>query len=177
MGLQQFKEGPILHIHHSLNALEQSMLILDFRKRCGEELNDKSPLLRNKVTVDNPFTAKAPKPVSLRAIELIIEGLLKQAGIAVGAGVGAGKQVMRTHGMRKFFINQLDKANVPYVVREYLAGHRLSGNNASYVRTSEEDRLAEYIKAIPSSHHRPVSETPTRESRLKVGSGRKDRKT
>ena len=125
---------------------------LEFRKRCGEELSDKSPLLRNKVTVDNPFTAKASKPVSLRALELIIEGLLKQTGIAVGAAVGscagAGKQVMRTHGMRKFFINQLDKANVPYVVREYLAGHRLSGNNASYVRTSEEDRLQEYLKAV-----------------------------
>ena len=40
----------------------------DFRKRCGEELNEKSPLLRSKVTLDNPFTAKTPKPTSVRAI-------------------------------------------------------------------------------------------------------------
>jgi site-specific recombinase XerD len=46
----------------------------DFRKRCGEELNEKSPLLRSKVTLDNPFTAKAPKPTSVRGIQLIIEG-------------------------------------------------------------------------------------------------------
>lgn len=49
---------------------------LEFRKRCGEELNEKSPLLRSKVTLDNPFTAKAPKPTSVRAIQLIIEGFL-----------------------------------------------------------------------------------------------------
>ena len=144
---------------------------LEFRKRCGEELSDKSPLLRNKVTVDNPFTAKASKPVSLRALELIIEGLLKQTGIAVGAGVGvgAGKQVMRTHGMRKFFINQLDKANVPYVVREYLAGHRLSGNNASYVRTSEEDRLNEYVKAVPLLTIDPSQRLQTKINELETG--------
>lgn len=114
---------------------------LEFRKRCGEELKEKSFLIRSKVTIDNPFTAKIGKPVTVRAIQLIIEGLLKQAGLT-------RKQVMKTHGMRKFFINQLDKANVSYVVREYLAGHRLSGNDASYVRATEEDRLTEYVKAI-----------------------------
>jgi hypothetical protein len=63
-------------------------------------LNEKSPLLRSKVTLDNPFTAKAPKPTSVRAIQLIIEGLLKQAGLGHNKN-----QVMRTHGFRKFYAN------------------------------------------------------------------------
>jgi integrase len=119
---------------------------LEFRKRCGEELNDKkSPLLRSKVTLDNPFTAKAPKPTTVRAIQLIIEGLLKQAGLPVGNS----KQIMRTHGFRKWYANQCSRAQVDYPTREYLIGHRLPGQEPSYNRMTEEDRLSEYVKAIP----------------------------
>ena len=74
---------------------------LDFRKRYWEDLNEKSPLLRSKVTLDNPFTAKAPKTTSVRAFQLIIEGLLKLAGFPDGNS----KQIMRTHGFRKWYAN------------------------------------------------------------------------
>jgi integrase len=117
----------------------------DFRKRCGEELNEKSPLLRSKVTLDNPFTAKAPKPTSVRAIQLIIESLLKQAGFPLGNS----KQIMRTHSFRKWYANQCSRAQIDYPTREYLIGHRLPGQEPSYNRMTEEDRLAEYVKAIP----------------------------
>jgi integrase len=122
---------------------------LEFRKRCGEDFssggNERSPLLRSKVTLDNPFTAKAPKPTSVRAIQLIIEGLLKQAGLPIGNS----KQIMRTHGFRKFYANQCSRAHIDYPTREYLIGHRLPGQEPSYNRMTEEDRLAEYVKAIP----------------------------
>ena len=36
-----------------------------------------------------------------------------------------------------------------FTVREYLSGHQLPNQDASYIRTSEEDRLAEFVKAIP----------------------------
>lgn len=32
---------------------------------------------------------------------------------------------------------------------KYLADHKLTKRDASYIRTSEEDRLSEYVKAIP----------------------------
>ena len=88
---------------------------LAYRKRLGEELKDSSWLIRNKITIDNPFTAKAPKPLG----ELVNHfKLCKEAGLFIDK-----RQVMRTHGFRKFFINQLDKAGVHYTTREYLAGH------------------------------------------------------
>jgi len=41
------------------------------------------------------------------------------------------------------------KAKVDYNTREYLVGHKMSrGLDVNYDRTSEEDRLAEYLKAV-----------------------------
>ena len=56
---------------------------------------------------------------------------------------------MRSHGFRKFFITQCDRSGMSFTVREYLSGHKLPNQDPSYIRTSEEDRLAEYVKAIP----------------------------
>ena len=42
----------------------------------------------------------------------------------------------------------LDRAGVQYTTREYLSGHRLPGQDSSYLRLSEEDRLVEYRKAM-----------------------------
>ena len=56
---------------------------------------------------------------------------------------------MATHGFRKFFITQCDKAGLNFSVRDRLSGHRLPNQDPSYIRTTEEDRLAEYVKAIP----------------------------
>jgi integrase len=136
---------------------------LDFRNRCGEEFNEKSPLLRSKVTLDNPFTAKAPKPTSVRAIQLIIEGLLKQAG------PGHNKnQVMRTHGFRKFYANQCSRAHIDYPTREYLIGHKLPGQELSYNRLTEEDRLAEYVKVIPHLTINPTQRLKQENADLKM---------
>ena len=80
---------------------------LAYRKRLGEEIKDSSPLIRNHISVDNPFTAKTPRSIGIRAIQLIIEDLKKEAGVALQRG-----QVMRTHGFRKAFVNQLDSTMV-----------------------------------------------------------------
>jgi hypothetical protein len=101
-------------------------------------------LIRNKITVDNPFTVKAPKFISDRAIEIVVEDLLKEVGFDKQR-----KQVMRTHGFRKFFANQCSRAQVDYPTREYLIGHKLPGQESSYNRMTEEDRLVEYMKAVP----------------------------
>jgi integrase len=41
---------------------------LDFRRKFGEELKDNSPLIRERFSIDNPFTIQAPKFVSSRAL-------------------------------------------------------------------------------------------------------------
>jgi hypothetical protein len=56
---------------------------------------------------------------------------------------------MMTHGFRKWYANQCSRAHIDYPTREYLIGHRLPGQEPSYNRMTEEDRLAEYVKAIP----------------------------
>jgi N12 class adenine-specific DNA methylase len=54
-----------------------------------------------------------------------------------------------THGFRKFAITQFKKAQVDFNDREYFVGHKTSRRlDRSYDRTSEEDRLAQYMKAI-----------------------------
>jgi hypothetical protein len=37
---------------------------LNYRRRFGEEIKDKSPLIRERFNIDDPFVAKAPKFVS-----------------------------------------------------------------------------------------------------------------
>lgn len=54
---------------------------------------------------------------------------------------------MRAHGFRKFAISTMIKAKVDYNSREYLVGHKMSrGLDVNYDRTSEEDRLLEFLK-------------------------------
>jgi hypothetical protein len=65
------------------------------------------------------------------------------------AKVGPKQEVSRTHGFRKWFITQCDRSGMSFSTREYISGHRLSNQDPSYIRYAEEDRLAEYVKAIP----------------------------
>jgi hypothetical protein len=55
---------------------------------------------------------------------------------------------MTSHGFRKSFINQSEKAGINYLSWKYLVGHKLRRTDASYIRTTEEDMLSEYVKAI-----------------------------
>jgi integrase len=122
---------------------------LDYRRSFGEELKDKSPLIREQFNIDNPFTAKAPRFLSPRMMSFVIEDVLKRSGINQIRVGNERRDVMCTHGFRKYFITQCDKAHMAFTVREYLSGHRLPNQDASYIRTTEEDRLAEYVKVIP----------------------------
>lgn len=56
---------------------------------------------------------------------------------------------MLSHGFHKFNITQLKRARVDFSDREYLVGHKFSrGLGLNYDRTTKEDRLAEYMKAV-----------------------------
>ena len=116
-----------------------------YRKRFFEEIKDSSPLnsgIRFQSIIHlHPGVAK---PIGVRALQLIIKAAEKEAGVLLENS----QQVMRTHGFRKLNINQLDKAGVHFSCREFLAGHKLPGQDSSYVRATEEDRLMEYRKAI-----------------------------
>lgn len=115
---------------------------LDYRRRFGDPLRDKAPLIREQFDITDRFTAQYPKSVKPDGIIWITKQILNRSGKKTS-------DVMRTHGFRKFAISQMIKAKVDYNTREYLAGHRQSrGLDVNYDRTSEEDRLQEYLKAI-----------------------------
>ena len=116
---------------------------LAYRKRLGEKFKDSNPLVRNHISIDNPFTAETARLIGVRAIQLVVKDLLNEAGLVYDK-----REVMSSHGFRKFFITNLDRAGVLWSTREYLAGHKLPGQDASYVRATEEDRLLEYVKAL-----------------------------
>ena len=121
---------------------------LDYRRSFHEEIKDKSPLIREQFNIDNPFTIQAPKFLSNRMLCFVVEDALKRAGVNQITIGNKRRVVMRTHGFRKFFINQCDRANMNYAVREYLAGHKLLNQDPHYIRRAEEDMLAEYVKDI-----------------------------
>lgn len=116
---------------------------LDYRKRFGETIKPQAPLLREQFNIDDPFHIRNPKSIALDTVVYVIKQVLKRSGMQ------SKGEVMMTHGFRKFAITQMKKAKVDYSDREYLVGHRHSrGLDINYDRTSEEDRLVEYVKAI-----------------------------
>jgi hypothetical protein len=81
----------------------------------------------------------------------IFEDLLKRSGINPLKPGQKRRDVMTSHGFRKFFITECDKANISYTVREFLSGHKLPNLDSRYNHRfrNEEDMLSEYVKVIP----------------------------
>jgi integrase len=116
---------------------------LDYRRKFGEELNDKSPLIREQFNIDNPFTANAPRFLSSRMMTHIFDDVLKRSGVNQLKPGQKRRDVMTSHGFRKFFITECDKANISYTVREFLSGHKLPNLDPRYNHRfrNEEDML------------------------------------
>jgi integrase len=85
---------------------------LDYRRRFGEEIKDKSPLIREQFNIDNPFLVNAPKFLSRRNMSHLFEDVLKRAGINQVRPGHKKREVMTSHGLRKFFFHQCERANL-----------------------------------------------------------------
>jgi hypothetical protein len=129
---------------------------LEYRKRFGEILKPEAPLIREEFDRNDLGEARRPKFIKARSFVEFVNRILLQAGIKEPTHRKEGQQfkillkpVKRCHGFRKFTITQMIKAKLDYEAREYLVGHRYSrGLDENYDRTSEEDRLQEYLKAV-----------------------------
>ena len=122
---------------------------LNYRRSFKEEIKDRSPIIREEFNIDDDLRVKYPRFLSQRMFCFIVEDVLKRAGVNQIAAGNKRREVMRSHGFRKFFITQCDKAHMPFTVREFISGHRLPNQDASYILRTEEETLAEYVKAIP----------------------------
>ena len=115
---------------------------LEYRRRFGEDITKRaSPLIREQFNIDDKIRIHSPRSLSRRMIVHLVEQVLKRSGVKTS-------EVMRSHGFRKAWITHSIKAKVDYNAREYLVGHRLRRNDPSYDRTSEEDRLQEFLKSV-----------------------------
>jgi integrase len=122
---------------------------LNYRRKFGEEIKDTTPLIREQFDIYDQFAARGAKFVSSRALSLLFEDVLRRSGINQVRPGKEKRDVMTSHGFRKFFINQCERANLNYTTLQLLSGHKLRRVDASYKRTTEEDMLAESVKAIP----------------------------
>lgn len=142
---------------------------MDYRRRFGEEIKDKSPLIREQFNIDNPFLVNAPKFLSRRTISHLFEDVLKRAGINQVRPGHKKREIMTSHGLRKFFFQQCERANLNYTSLQLLSGHKLRRVDASYKRATEEDMLAEYVRAIPFLEIDPTQRLQTRVKELETG--------
>ena len=125
---------------------------LEFRKdKTGEDITkETSPLIREQFDLNSNSSgrqqlrrAAIPRRVHVGSVEKIVERAI------VKSGIKTTHKVMLTHGFRKFAITMMKKARVDFSDREYLVGHKHSrGLDVNYDRTSEDDRLVEWSKAI-----------------------------
>lgn len=124
---------------------------LGYRQRFGEVLKPSSPLIREQFDPIDTFQVKRPRFLGLDTFRRVIDRVLWSSGLRIRTKKKDRHihDVMRSHGFRKFTVTQMVKSKLDYNVREYLIGHKHSlGLDMHYDRTSEEDRLSEYMKAI-----------------------------
>jgi integrase len=124
----------------SVEAAKAIDVMLELRRRKGEEITEKSPLFR--ADIDDEV-----KPASTQVIHQRIYQLLVKAGIRTPSDSRHKRQgTMLTHSFRKIANTAFVKAGVKPVVVEMLLGHT-TGLQANYLRLSDEELLQEYLKA------------------------------
>jgi integrase len=116
---------------------------LQYRQRFGEVIKPSAPLIREQFNtrLRDPFRIANPRRLSEDTIASDVKQVLKRSGKVAN--------VKQSHGMRKFAVSMMIKAKVDFDAAEYMVGHKTSrGIRVHYDRTTEEDRLQEYLKAV-----------------------------
>ncbi len=114
---------------------------LEYRRKSGETLHDKAPLIREQFNVDNPFTTNVPKPLSEQGVWYTVERAIKRSTVYDQCKEDG---VHPTHGMRKFFKTQCEQSGMKSLHVEMLLGHNV-GLASNYYRPPESDLLEDYM--------------------------------
>ena len=122
-------------------AVQAFEAYFEFRRQSGEGLNPSSPLIRDSWDTSLFGRAEGPHPMSLEGIRAIMLRVLARAGLKE-------REFKQLHGFRKFFKTRCEQS-VKSIYVEMLMGHSLGISN-SYMKTPEQELLAEYLKAVPS---------------------------
>ncbi len=128
---------------------------LEYRERCGEKLEPKSPLFRSQFDVnDQGDIRNNVKPVTKTTIVKMLSRILVTSGVQQVDPLKAGeiaakkrKSVMRSHGFRKFVNTTMVTCRIDASVRNKLLGHSI-GLDKSYWKPQVSDLLQEYLKVV-----------------------------
>ena len=143
------------------NAIDR---YFEYRQQNGEVLTQKAPLIRKHFRSGVSYEKGAKRLtnnarykdvkdifVASKTFNNIVDRIVQRAGLRTAQLKEKHElhEIMASHGFRKFCITQMVKARLEYNVREFLVGHRrTTGLDRHYDRTTEEDRLSEYLKAM-----------------------------
>jgi integrase len=110
-----------------------------YRQRMGEgeELKDKSPLIREQFNIDDHLRIQNPRPLSNRTIVHLVEQALRKSGVK-------SKNVMMSHGLRKNFKTVCEESGMKSLHVEMLMGHR-EALIKSYMRPKDSDVIEDYV--------------------------------
>lgn len=143
----------------------------ELRGRYGETLNDNSPLIREQFNRQDMTKSPFARPIHKDTLSRRIESLLIDSGVRdarprlEGKMCNPRREVMASHGLRKFFDTSLETAGANPVVVEKLMGHDI-GLKGSYYRPLLKDLLAEYVKGLDALTIDPANRLEKKVSEL-----------
>lgn len=123
---------------------------LEARTMAGEKITANSPLIRD---VFDSVNAREPKPVTTWALDMAFTRLSRAIGIRPKKKEGKRQdrhELMLFHAFRKYVNHSYVNAGVGNIHKELLIGHNPPGLEGSYLRPTEMELLAEFVKAIPA---------------------------
>jgi integrase len=136
-----------------------------YRQRCGEKISfnettqrwepDNAPLLRLQFDGEDVLQARNPRPMINRSVREALTMHLVRAGIrevehltAPDSPKRVRKPVSLSNGFRKHVISTFIQAGLNHEIRELLVDHSTMLDQ-HYFRPTEDQVLAEYLKAEP----------------------------
>jgi integrase len=123
-------------------------LHLQYRKRYGEHITDKSPVFRTTFNRNDQFkAANKIKPFSTVGIKCMVNELLNTTGVRPSVKMTEGMKhtsnrtnLMEVHGFRKFFDTTCTSAGMDSLYTEILMGHDV-GLKGRYTKLTPEELL------------------------------------
>ena len=123
---------------------------MDYRKQCGERINENSWVMRNLWDVTTPKgkgIVTVPKKLKSTGVKRLIERALWAQGLRRKLAPGKRRHEFQAdHGFRKWFKTRREVAGMKSINIETLMDHSI-GISDSYYRATEEELLQDYVKA------------------------------
>lgn len=131
-----FFENSNKNAYYSFTRPESANYILEYlkyRKRCGEKLNDKSPLIRDDFIMDDLLHIENPRILALISYVMHLRNILIKTGLRIITPITDSdtvwkrqrKEVSANHGCRKFTHTVMRNAKINIEIREMPLGHSI----------------------------------------------------